>query len=184
MLIPFITCVFPPFLALPEQLWVVELGVDGGILREGWIARPRPWLYPTLRDSEGAYYFTDTEGTNGNGLRVIRAELVGVDDSPVAAIFKEINLVLPTHLPSFVARIGSPLAVISQGQVSMVGCVGYSYSSPGGAVNVGVAFSDSSSGQISNSRNINQSPEWLNIWNASVEFSDGTFAAYDWGLPV
>lgn len=183
MAIPYITCVFPPGPASSERLYVVEIGLAGEVIREGWIARLTSEAYPTLRDADGVYYFTETAGGDGDGLRMYSAELAGDDDDPTLQLVREMDLGLPTHLPGFISRVGTPEAVLHQGQPAMAGCAGYSYSSPGGWVNVGVAFADSSAGEFVNSTNIDGPPDSLTRWNGAVEFSDGTIATYDWGLP-
>ncbi|MBG0839019.1 hypothetical protein [Ectopseudomonas toyotomiensis] len=183
MAIPYITCLFPPDMASSEKIYVVEFGIDGGLLREGWIARLASWGYPTLRDSDGLYYFTETAGTDGDGLKMYSAALVGDDDEPALQLVREMDLDLPSHLPQFTSRVGIPEAVLHQGGAAMVGCAGYLYSSPGGWVSVGVAFADSAAGTLVNGTNTTDPIEALTRWNGAVELSDGSFAAYDWGLP-
>ncbi|TRO14112.1 hypothetical protein EQ826_21255 [Ectopseudomonas mendocina] len=183
MTIPYITCLFPPDMASFDRIYVVEFGIDGELMREGWIARLTSWEYPTLRDAEGIYYFTETAGSNGDGLRMYGAELVGEGEEPTLQLVREMDLGLPTHLPQFSPVIGIPEAVLYNGQAAMAGCAGYSYTSPGGWVHVGVAFAGSSAGELVNGTNIADSPYALTRWNGAVELSDGTIATYDWGLP-
>ncbi|ATH82818.1 hypothetical protein CO724_17205 [Ectopseudomonas mendocina] len=182
MAIPFLTCLFFNDWSGGTKLYVTELGIDGEVSRQGLISRLPSQDKPIMRDADGLYYYTEEDG---GVVRMYSTALVGEEEEPSLELVRQVDLALPSHLPSFIARLAAPLAVMHQGQAAMVGCGGYTYSS-GGWVDVGVAFAASSAGEIVNSAVIetDTTPFALTFWNGAVAFADGTFAAYDWVVPT
>lgn len=185
MAIPFVTCSFDSSPASLDRLFVVEYGTDGEPARRGWIASTGDMALPVLRDAEGAFYYASSEGSGGLSMRMYRSELVDVEseDEPTIQMVSEINLSLPTHLPSFYSSVGAPALVEYGGQVAMIGCAGYVYSQSGTLITTGVLFAQSAEGEISISANDEETPSNLyREWGGAVTFDDGSFASYNWEL--
>lgn len=179
--IPYLTAFFPEDLMENDRIYVIELGVDGEVFREGWIGRPDA-VIPILRDDEGAYYYALDEGADGSAMRMYRTELTGEDEPIIMQLVQDVDLNLPTDLPSFFPAVGRPTAVPYQGGVALAGCGYYTYISDVQYV-VGVMYSASPAGEEVVTQNI-ALPDNVYGWNGAVEFEDGSFSAFSWGYGI
>lgn len=182
MTIPYPVVIFPPELFDASKMYVFEIDTAGQVARNGWIACPGMGAMPALVGPDGAFYFSRVEGVSGVGITLYRSEIVADEAEPTLETMRVVDLELPTHLPSFDANVPPPSVIWLDNQAAMIGYAAYTYYSPGdGTVENRVAYCSTPEGMQSLAENGGaawQAP----IWQAAVEFGDGAFSTFAWGI--
>lgn len=181
MAISFPVCIFPPARFEADKMFAYELNASGEVVREGWIACPGIGIVPALLGPDGAFYFARVEGMDGTGITLYRSELVAEELEPVLEALRVVDLDLPNHLPAFFADVPPPSVIWHDSQAAMIGYAAYSYDSGGTLVQNGVAYCSTPSG-LQSIAAVEESAWRVANWFAAVEFDDGAFSTFAWGV--